>query len=147
MNWMLRRLIPLVLAVVVGALPMVRDFCQLSCAEAGSAAQSAQPAHHHHSADAAEDQMAGRETGALAAGDRTPSADHHSIQGVPHGCTHSESWQAAVSPSTKLVIAAPTVVSQVVYSAAFDLVDAPLALVDLRPRSPILGSLRTPLRV
>lgn len=163
---MLHRLIPLVLAVVVGVTPIVGEICQLSCAEA-EASSSSQSHHGAGSSSSAHHQMPEHERGRPEASGGQPIAAHDhdgdesapehprgtagacglSLSAVPHRCGHQGKWQAASAPAAKIMIAAPVVVPE--FAAAADLVanEAPFASIGSLAPVPIPLALRTPLRV
>lgn len=134
MDWMLHRLVPLALAVVVGATPIAREICQATCAVHQPASTFS---HEHHGSG------------------HTPSGYGHrtampccelSVSAGAHGCMHEGDALAASTPAVKISINIPAVVPQVVEAAD---PGGPTSLIylDSRSRPPILLSLRTPLRV
>ncbi|HTM05209.1 MAG TPA: hypothetical protein VL173_16985 [Vicinamibacterales bacterium] len=82
-------LLPIVMALVIGATPLAFDWCQIACAEATSAQAVEHSCHHHQAATA-----------------------KHQVAGAPHACGHDDSL-----PPTDVAAAslnAPAVIAQVV---------------------------------
>jgi hypothetical protein len=132
---MLGRLIPLVLAMVLGITPMARAICEWSCADGLHGSSSTGSAHHAHGSD-------------HAAADQQHAGDSHPVAMaiVSLCCAHADS-HAVSTAAAKIVLEPPAVTP-----AAFDLGDllvfgmsASLVSPVARPPVPLL--LRTPLRV
>jgi hypothetical protein len=160
-KWMVRRLVPLMLAVIVGTSPTVRDWCAVFCAQpvasaaaathehhgsGHSAAGPAAPAHdvhggHSHATPQAETSIAGR-SNEPAMPCCTLSLFEASIR-----CLHDGSSEAAFAPITKPALDPPVARPQVVTGVG----PPPSAAAVLRvasaasPPNPL--ALRTPLRV
>lgn len=84
-----KRLLPIVMALAIGATPLAFDWCQIACAEAATTQAVEHSCHHHQAANA-----------------------KHQIAGVPHACGHDDSL-----PATDVAVAslnAPAVIAQVV---------------------------------
>ena len=117
-----KRLLPIVMALAIGATPLAFDWCQIACTEAATA-QAVAHSCHHHQAGTAKYQMAG----------------------VPHACGHDDSL-----PPTDVAAAslnAPAVIAQVIILTAPVLraVNASVAAASSVPVSP--PTLTTQLRV
>jgi hypothetical protein len=87
MDRMLRQVVPLVLAAIIGVTPLVRELCRTACDGPVSAASS--DAHHGHAA-MSDDDMAGHD-GGHAAAPRTGSAHlGHAELGPPASLDHPQ---------------------------------------------------------
>jgi len=160
-NGMLQRWMPIFLVVVVGAAPIAREICEISCAEHPTSASAVQ-AHDHSQAMAGHEMANGAmsipETGASQpnAGDtRFSGHSHHEGESscnlsLSHGaqaCGHDHESQAESAPSVPLPLNVPAVVAYVQSLALPNPERAPLADGTDRPRASIPIALRTPLRV
>ena len=121
---MIHRLIPLVLALVVGATPVARQVCLVFCSEHQAASASAShvyPASHHC----------------------TPSLSLGSSAGCAHGAESAAVSTAVAKVALDVSSIPPGVAGAVGLSAG---VTAPISIYSLPP-PPTSRSLRTPLRV
>jgi hypothetical protein len=153
---------PLFLVIVVGAAPIAREICEISCAEHPTSATAVRAHDHlpamvsHEMADGA---MSIPETGAgrLNTDDTRPSGHSHhegesscslSVARGPQACGHDHESQAECAPAIPpLPLDAPAVVADVQGLALANLERAPLADGTDRPRASIPIALRTPLRL
>ena len=160
-NWMVRRLTPLMLAVVVGLSPTAHELCVVVCAQPAASASAAThehhgsgrsasvpeaPAHHIHGGHShatahAETPLAGRSD------ESAMPCCRLSLSTASTRCIHDGELQAASSPLTKLALDAPAALPQAVEGAG----PADSGTAHLRVSSaaspPIPLALRTPLRV
>jgi hypothetical protein len=162
MNWMTRRLIPLVLAVVIGASPIARELCAASCVEEPTASAPSPHAHHGSSHSLAGDEMPSQhmhgsqsQTTPGARTARSGGSDEQSLAGCSlsqfigsaSGCLHDGEWQAASAPAAKLVLEAPAVLAKALEAPGPPGTVTSSARVGSVPGPPIPLAHGTPLRV
>lgn len=154
MNGMVHRLIPVVLALVVGSAPVAREVCEVACTDHHAAARSS---HVHQ--DAAGHAMAGhavatQDMSHAVARDATATTSDAAMacgevtMASPRDrCAHDAAFQVVPAAAAKLVVHAPA--------------EIPLGLDGTRPHAPFTASaafaasaalpaplaLRTPLRI
>ena len=161
MERMFRSLIPLVLIAIIGATPMVREFCRIACNGAPSGTSS-----HAHHAEAAmpEHEMAGHDMGG--SDSSAPAFRYHEHRAVGPAGTPEHSLAKCCAPAlvprrdccddadprvtstvtAKQLVAAPALVSQVIASVAR--VETGIREpFEISARPPVPLTLRTPLRV
>jgi hypothetical protein len=85
MDRMLRQVVPLVLAAIIGATPLVREFCRTACDGPASAASS--DAHHGHAATSDHD-LVRHDRGHAAAPATEPAHHAHAELGPPANLDH-----------------------------------------------------------
>ena len=165
MNGMSRRLLPLLLAVIVGATPIAREICLMSCAETSAVPAFSAHAHHGTGHSMAGHEMSGHDMGAPDAARQpgtllrtrmAPGAQHVSApscassasSGVSH-CLLAAEWQAAQAQAlgTKLVIAAPAFVAHHDEPPGWLTTGALFASRSTSAPASVPLALRTPLRV
>jgi hypothetical protein len=164
MNWMVRRFIPLVLAVavVIVASPIARELCAASCAEESTASAPSPHAHHGSGHSMAGDEMpsqhmhgAQSQTTPQAQTSMSGGSDEQSLAGCSlslsigsaSGCLHDGEWQAASAPSAKLVLDAPAVLAKALEAPGPPGTVTSFARVGSVPNPPIPLAHGTPLRV
>ena len=160
-NWMARRFVPLMLAVIVGMSPTAHVLCGVLCAQlaaspsaathghhrsAHSAAGPEAPAHHihrrhSHTTPDAETPAAGRSD------EPAMTCRTLSLSEAATRCIHDGGLQAASAPGTKLVVDPPDALPQVVEGVGPPGSAPAILRVASVARPPIPLALRTPLRV
>ena len=161
MKRMLRSLVPLVLIAIIGASPMVREFCRIACNGAPSGTSS-----HAHHAEAAvpEHEMAAHDMGGTDSSAPAVSHHEHGAAGPAGTSEHSfaECCVPALGPrrdccddadprltstvAAKQLVAPPALVPPVIARVAR--VDTVIrSPFETSARPPVPLTLRTPLRV
>jgi hypothetical protein len=158
---MLQRLMPLVLALVVGASPIARELCVAACAEPATASAGSRQAHHgaghsmadhempaHHAKAADVPPTPGIEMSASRSSDERDMEICRSGPsiGSSAACHHGGEWQPAAALTAKPALSAPAAPRHVANA------DPPgLASSASRggsfARPPVSLALHTPLRV
>lgn len=100
-----RRLVPLVLALAVGSAPIAFELCQIAC-ESGGQMTEAHGAHHQAAGTHATPPHSCHHSAASA-----PIASRH-VEGIPHACGHSDDLPSGLSPLAQLTLHAPAVLMQ-----------------------------------
>jgi hypothetical protein len=137
------RLLSLVLAALIGATPVAREICDLSCAALHAGSSSSAHTNHHQGPSTTGHEMPHHGVEAPAA----DSSAQWSVSPAAHGCRHEAESQPA-SLAAKVEIPAPTVAPH-----AADLVVGPVSAAVFSTPARVAGltpvpiALRTPLRV
>jgi hypothetical protein len=161
---MLRQFILIALVVIIGATPIARAVCLLSCT-AGAATSG----HVHGGADTSMSghAMTGHRMASPASASESVSAHLHSggsfaradsstsasarcgvkVSAMPHGCGHADLQQVAAAPLAKLVIGPAALAPHIVNEGSPPGGEVPMAPEVSTARFPIPLSLRRPLRV
>ena len=119
MGDVVRRLLPLALALLVAAAPVALELCEIHCTK---------PAAH----------SCGHQT--------IPDDAAATVTPVPHACAHAEELPANGAPLLQLAFVAPALLPAAVTGVESQ--NAPARIRDASPpRDPVPLALRTPLRV
>lgn len=143
---MIHRMLPCVLALVLGATPVARMICDVSCSAPGHASTAAGHEHHgaahsastthathmHESSESESSTVMGASLSATASPLR-------------HGCERADEWRATAAP--KQVLTAPAVVAQSHDAPPCPEAAARRATVTALFHPAIPLPLRTPLRI
>src|SRR5687768_17025958 len=160
-NWMVRRFVPLMLAVIVGISPTARELCVVLCAQPAASASAAThehhgsghsvavseaPAHHihgrhSHATPGAETSIAGRSD------EPAMPCCTLSLSEASTRCIHDGESQAVSALITKQVLDSPVALLHVVGGVGPAGSATAILRVASVARSPIPLALRTPLRV
>jgi hypothetical protein len=171
MKAMRHRLVALLLVTIVGATPLARELCSVSCAEHHPASASSPP-HAHHGSHGSGQAMATHEEpghrsaqqapghpaqapGVHASGMASPHAAHTTSMACcdsalsigQQSCAHGTDSQAAAPAATASMVDAPAVVAVLVEPPGLSDGVALSTPADSPRRTPTPHSLRTPLRV
>lgn len=160
---MRRPLLPLVLAAVIGAMPLAHEICDIACAEPTAA--SAPHASHGAGNASPADEMAHQHGGHQAAGEQAGPSHHHphaAPAGQPAAAAASGGLTAVVTPACCAEADQSLSALAAAVKAAFHPPAIAIRLPDLNPPAtlatvarpigaatgtPIPSSRRTPLRV
>lgn len=166
---MVRQLIPLVLAVVIGATPIAHEICEMSCAEPATASSS--HAHHGTSGSMPKHEMPGHDRARHQMG--SPEVGNEPAPGHNHGggssavahsasaasccrltvsaalpcCGHADQSRAVSAAAAKVALDPPAIAPRVLDGTDLIGVVAVVTTIRFVAPAPIPLSLRTPLRV